>query len=271
MTASVLTPTEIDMSQVAALESRIEQESGRQIHLVVRSLISRDMDRSGIVYITDEERRQRESEAKEESELSQTAVALGSLLSGYPGAQLGDLELRSGGRLMATIETPEEISPSQVAQLQEALVSQCGRKLELVVRSIITRDADAQRYIYAKQDELPAHAPNHMFTQAKMEILLRAALEKKFAGFVLSELSFWEADPVVVHATVRGPRALGPEDASQLEKSLEKDLDNKVRLVLRTQVEALADPSGYLTEFIPPPPQAENRPSLPGATADLGR
>lgn len=252
VTASVLTPKEIGMAQVAALEARMEQECGRQIHLVVRSLLSRDVDRAGTVYISDEEKQLRESEALKAGELSLAADALRALLLKYPGAQLGDVEFQSGDRLLATIETPSEIGPEQVAQLEEGLVSRAGRKLRLVVRSIITRDADAERYIYTQQSEVPTPRPEHIFMQAKLETMLRTALKNGYEGFVLSELSFWEGDPLIVQMTARGPRALGPAEVKKLQTSIEKGAGGKVRLTLRTQVEALADQSGYLTEFNPP-------------------
>jgi len=252
VTASVLTPKEIGMAQVAALESRIEQETGRQLHLVVRSLLSRDVDCNGTVYISEEEREQRESAAQEAGELALAAEALRTQLSRYPGAHLEDVELRADGRLIASVQTPEEIGPQRVAELQAGLVARLGGKLRLVVRSIITRDADAERYIYEPQKVEPVLNPNRVILQAKLETLLRLSLQEDFTGAALNELKYWETEPLLIQATIRAPHGLSPGEVSRLERNLDSKLGRDTRLVVRTMVEAWADREGFITGLDPP-------------------
>jgi len=63
--AVVLTPQELVPEQVALLEDALRAKVDRRIHLVVRSLISKDADRKGIVFIPQEEREREAQVAKQ--------------------------------------------------------------------------------------------------------------------------------------------------------------------------------------------------------------
>ena len=120
VTAAVLTPQEISPVQVAQMEAQLQRRSGEAVKLIVRSLLSRDVDRRGTVYISDEERNNRELAAASAQQLSAVESELRSQLKDLEGAQLSDLRRDNEGRYLATVETPEVIGPERVTAFQAA-------------------------------------------------------------------------------------------------------------------------------------------------------
>ncbi|MDH7571361.1 MAG: TIGR00341 family protein, partial [Armatimonadota bacterium] len=149
--ATVLTPQEFEPAQVAAMEAILRREVDPRVALVVRSLLSRDADRDGPVFLPDAERRRRARAAEQGEFLTTASHALSAALARIPGAQLADLrrEQRGNGLVVtAVVRTPAAIDPAQVAELESALQEATRVPARLVVRSILTRDADAQRFLY---------------------------------------------------------------------------------------------------------------------------
>lgn len=266
--ASVLTPVEISPRQVEELERKLEESTGRQLHLIIRAMSARDLDREGTVYANSEERQRAESSLAEAGQLEIASAILRLQLSQYPGAELMSLERGADGRFSAAVQTPAEIGPARVAQLEAALTAQLGDRTRLVVRSILTRDADAERYIY-EPDTSPALTPDAVFRQAKLETILRSELAERSGSAELVELRQRAGPPLMVIATLRAPASLGPGEVEALQERLIKRLGQPLRLVLHTQVESWADAQAYLRadEALSAPPGDGASPGPAGSSA----
>lgn len=262
--ASVLTPVEVSASQVDELELRLEEDTGHQIHLIVRTVISRDVDREGTVYATAEERQQAEVGQAEGRVLDEAAGTLRAQLAQCAGAELVSLERRPDGAFRAVVQSPDEITPHLVAQLEQALTTRLGSPGRLVVRSILTRDADASRFIYDPAPGPPL-AQEAIFLQAKLETLLQRELAGRAAE--LLELRHFKGPPLLVVAKLRAPVSFSPADARELEAALHQRLGEPLRLVLNTRVEGWADAEGYLPNFELPADPGRGGPVLKPAPA----
>ena len=71
-------------------------------------------------------------------------------LTAVPGAELVEVQRaqRESYRVRATVRTPIVIDPNRVALLQRAAADATHAPVELVVRSVLTREADARAYLW---------------------------------------------------------------------------------------------------------------------------
>ncbi|MDD3270121.1 MAG: TIGR00341 family protein, partial [Syntrophomonadaceae bacterium] len=86
--AEVLTPQEIDSKKVADIEKNLQAQVNQDIHLIIRSMISRDSDNSGYVFITEDEKARRFEQNEQNLFLSNTSSLLKQGLSNFPGSSL---------------------------------------------------------------------------------------------------------------------------------------------------------------------------------------
>jgi len=202
--AVVMTPQEVTPPQVARMETAVRAAVHMPVRLVVRSLISRDADRAGPVYVAqdlDADARRAEAEAQTRM-LARAGEVLRARFALVPGVELEELRrerravtipsatppvdsARGGARpdsgaaadsvsrdsvsrdsaprlpvaparvdtidvLTAVVRTPVAITPAQVDSLDAALDLALGTPVRLVVRSVLTRDADAAGFLYER-------------------------------------------------------------------------------------------------------------------------
>jgi hypothetical protein len=250
--AVVLTPQEFLPEQVARIEESLRKALDPEIRLVIRSLLSKDADDNGPVFITPEDRRRRAGALGQTSFLSRLSELLTQALAGFPGARLVDLRQETTGgqtQVAAVVRTPTAIEPATVASLQAALQAQTKMPLRLTVRSVLTRDADAERYLYAPEGHPPPTEAEREFSR-RLEKNLAAQLRSQDRSAALVEHRFFQkGDRLLVLATVRARAVLAPRHVSRLEKGLRRDLDPTTDLVVRSTVGADVSPGGYLSSF----------------------
>lgn len=149
--ATVLTPQGFNPDEVDRMEQMLKKTVNPDIHLIIRSLISKDVDRSGPVFLTEAEQNRRVEENKEILLMGQISQSLETRLAKIPGARLVNVRRRLDGGanvISAIVEAPKVITPKQVAQLQTFLSQDTGTPAELIVHTILTRDAAASGYLY---------------------------------------------------------------------------------------------------------------------------
>ncbi len=239
--AAVLTPQAFEPEQVLQMEENLRDRVDPRIHLVVRSLISRDADRTGPVFITDSERRRREEAQAQTAFLTQATRTIQDELRGLPGAQLADLRRdppSDGGAeegMTALVRTPTAISPADVARIQEALRRETGLRIRLVIRSILTRDADADRYLYEPVKEAPRLSDRELRRRKRLEAALDNQLRLQVDGAYLAELQLEErGNRLFVLATARTPSQLQPRQVEILQETLRKYVHPRIDLVVRS-------------------------------------
>ncbi|MGI8401892.1 MAG: TIGR00341 family protein [Gemmatimonadaceae bacterium] len=160
--ATVLTPQELLPEHVARLEDALRREVSPMLHLVVRSIISKDADRNGRVFVAEDEVQKQTLAAQQTAFLSTASAVITRSLASEPGVELVDLRRDPGDSadvITAVVRTPTAVAPPQVDSLTSELSSALATPVVLVVRSIITRDADRSRFLYEPVDTAPKPAP----------------------------------------------------------------------------------------------------------------
>ncbi|MBI5446037.1 MAG: DUF389 domain-containing protein [Deltaproteobacteria bacterium] len=267
--AVVLTPQEFLPEQVARIEESLRRGLDPEIRLVIRSLLSKDADDNGPVFITPDDRKRRAEALGQTSFLSRLSEALTQGLAGFPGTRLVDLRHETtGGKSLvaAVVHTPTAIEPASVARLQAVLQAQTNVPLRLTVRSVLTRDADAERYLYVPAGEPPPNEEERELGR-RLQDALTAQLRRHDRSATLVEHRFVRKDDrLLLLATVRVRTVLTPRQVSLVEKGLRRGVDPTIDLVVRSTVGADATRGGYLASFDESllVPSTDRSSSLPG-------
>lgn len=261
--ATMLTPSAFEAPQVDRLRQGLERVVGRPAHLIVRSLPSRDFDHTGPVYLPPGalQRQAEDLEAQErirrEAELhARTSATIAKSLADISGASLDELhreELEGGPLVTAVVRTPAAIGPEKVARLQEAIHHATEGRERLIVRSVLTRDADAEGFIYEPdKPEPPEVSPTEPALKERLTEALRNQLRRRLPGARLLEMRLVDrADQKILLASVRAPSTPQAADVAAIEADFRRHIDPRVRLVVRSQIGADTYSGGYLESFDP--------------------
>ncbi|HXH62223.1 MAG TPA: TIGR00341 family protein [Fimbriimonadaceae bacterium] len=249
VTAVFLTPSPFTSDSVGAIQKRLRDEAARDIHLVVRSLISSDTDNSGPVYVPAEKLSQEAEAQRRAAYYGVVRTAISDYLATLPGAELANLSIPAEAKqtqVTAIVNTPTALAPEQVADLQAILRSKTSRAINLTVRSLITVDADYQRYLYA-----PAKPPEPSAAEKALSARLRSAfanqLAKRQPGAYLVSLTLQQVDGRwKVRGICRSPAAITPSMVAEIERDVRKFVSPNIDIVVRTVLESDASSSGYL-------------------------
>lgn len=261
--AVVMTPQEFLASEVAKVEKLIENRVKEHIHLVIRSVLSRDTSAEGQVFLSSSERENLLTKEKSALFLENATQVLSERLQQFAGAKLVEIRREDTPEvknIVVSVSTPKAIPPEQVAKLQLVLQQALDKDIRLVVRSILTKDADAMRYLYEptplpKEEtvEKPLSGEPLAFHQ-KLETLLQKALPNIVKGSSLIEFTYRpdenkNKDTLTrVLATVRTPRNYSSAEVRLLQKHLQAEIDANLKVVVRSVVGIDTDESGYLTD-----------------------
>jgi uncharacterized hydrophobic protein (TIGR00271 family) len=261
--ATMLTPSAFQAAQVERLRRGLQRVVGRPTHLIVRSLPSRDYDHNGPVYLPpgalqrQAEDVRAQEQARRDAELhARTTTILAEGLADTPGASLDELRREQyDGRslLTAVVRTPTTIGPETVAGLQEAIHRATDGRERLIVRSVLTRDADAEGFIYEPdKPEPPEVSPAEPALKKRLGEALRSQLRRRLPGAHLLEMRLLDGDgQKVLLATVRAPSTPQATDVAAIEADFRRHIDPRLRLVVRSQVGADTYSGGYLESFDP--------------------
>jgi TIGR00341 family protein len=258
--ATVLAPQEVTPRQVADLERAIVKsvEGVDEVHLVVRSLLSRDADRDGPVFLADTERERRAVVEEQTRFLSEaTRVLSERVVATAPGAQLADLYRGEAPPaegaavpVTATVRTPVAFDPAQVASMEAALVAALGQPVRLTVRSVLTRDADAQQFLYEPREEARPLSESEAALRRRLEGALRRQAAAEVFGATLSELRFREdGGRLLVLAVVRTPESFRPGQVRRIQAALRQHVHPGIQLIVRSTVAADATAESILSGF----------------------
>lgn len=232
VTARVLTPRAFASEDVAALEEELERVLDRDVHLIVRSMISRDVDRRGAVFASAEEVRTKAEEEKRVEFLSLASRVISDRLTFIPGAELVDVgRSRPNGTITinAVVRAPEPITPEQVAQIEKALRDELDVRLDLVVSTSLTRDATSAGYL--NDEELP---PGQASLLSAARATLESWLARNLDGTRLIELELdATGEEWALTAHLLTPRSISGDEAAEMQRELLQELPSELRLKLR--------------------------------------
>ncbi|MEN6348847.1 MAG: TIGR00341 family protein [Syntrophomonas sp.] len=251
--AEVLTPQEIDAKQVAQIEKCLQEQVDKNIHLIVRSMISRDSDNSGYVFITEDEKARRFEQNERNLFLAKTSNILKQGLSNCQGSSLADIQnVASKGvnNLNAVIRTPSAITPEQITELEELLTANLKVPIHLTVRSVITRDADANRFLYDEEAAGEKLSGEELTFHNNLEQTLKEELKTVEPAINLLEFNYGARDDILlIVAKIRTPVVFGPGQVIDVEKALQEKIDPRIKLIIRSELGADATSDWYLGEY----------------------
>lgn len=246
--AVALTPQPFDPAQVAAIEARLRKTCRPDINLIVRSLASSDADREGQVFLTQSQVGAILRQKEVETIVSRATEVLKRAMTEIPGASLVGLqrsETIGGMNVSAVVRTPVAITPNQVATMEQTLAEALEVRIRLTVRSVITREADATRYLYEATERAPISAPEEVARRLRIQSILDRKLAR-LEGAVLRELGIESNETALqVTAYVDAPSLLTPEMVAQYESDLRKYVDLKIKLTVRTTLVGSATSEGW--------------------------
>ena len=251
--AVVLTPQEFAPEQVARVEDALREHVDRRIHLVLRSLISKDADRKGVVFIPEEQRERASEVAQQTQFLRQASLVLEKSLAEIAGARLVDLRRELNGEqnaVTAVVRTPTAIEPAQVVEMERSLRKAVDEPVHLIVRSVLTRDADSQGYIYEAQKKSAPLTGEALRFHRRVERALRNQVGQEVQGASLVEFRYARRNQeFLLLAVVRTPRAFDPAQVARVQEAFRKHVDPATLLIVRSDVSADTAATGFLSGF----------------------
>ncbi len=251
--AEVLTPQEIDSKQVAQIEKRLQSKVDKNIQLIVRSMISRDSDNSGYVFITEDEKARRFEQNKQNLFLSQVSSVFKRALTYFPGCNLADIQNvveNDVNNINAVIRTPSAITPEQVAILEGYLSTNLKVPIHLTIRSVITRDVNSTRYLYDEEDATSKLSNEELVFHNNLKVILEEELKSYEPAINLLEFNYsTKDDHLLVVAKIRTPLILGPRQVRKVETGLQNRIDPQIKLIVRSILGADATSEYYLGEY----------------------
>jgi hypothetical protein len=191
--------------------------------------------------------------AKETSLLTQVSNELQRQFAAISGARLIDLRREPDEHadvFTAVVRTPTPIEPTQIAQVQAALRANVTPGLRLIVRSVLTRDADAQQYLYQPKSTATAPNPTEMRRRQWLEHAVRNQLRLQVPGAVLQEFRYrFLGGRLKMFAIVRSPDTVSSAQVRKMQGILRWYIDPTTELVIRSMVGADAGADGYITSL----------------------
>lgn len=254
--AEVITPQEFDFSRVASLEKALQSEVNPDTRLIVRSVISRDADRSGPVFISTEELKQRYQSRLENDYMNLVTTVIREQIAGINGGQVIDVgkEVQDSTALItASIRTPRTITPTEVQNIEQQLQQQVDSTIKLVVRSIITKDADASQYLYTSvvQSELLEGDDLDLYNRLFNEISWYSS--QQTVGSSLERLNISRDNQALqVYAVIQCPATINPAIVAMMQDHLQAYIDPSVVLTVRSEVGGTATASEFTTTAVNP-------------------
>lgn len=248
--AVVITPQEFDPARVENLEEALRVEVNPNTQLIIRSLISKDSDRNGPVFISAEELNRRSQVDQETDFLNQVSLVLGEQIKIVSGAQIIDIakDTIDGIPLItASVRTPQAITPVEVQSIQQHLNDKVDSSIKLIVRSILTKDADSTHFLKTTTDLAAALQGEDLELYKFMLNETTNYLSRKTAGATIVGLSFEQIDNVVnVYTSVNTPITLEPGMVAELQSQLQANVDSRIRLTIRSIVGGIATADSYI-------------------------
>lgn len=220
VTARVLTPRPFDAGQVAAMEEDLEEKIDHDVDLIVRSLISRDMNREGTVFSSEEDEKLAEEERQHLEFLRRSSDIISAHLDEIPGAELTDVQRNTRDDttvITALVQAPEAVGPSTAAEIEKALRDALGGQLDFAVRTMLTREATAAGYVSTAEDR--AEDQRRALASA-VRTLVDSWLHANLEGAEVDQVLIASLEPREIHLTILAPRNLSEDEAQAMRKAL---------------------------------------------------
>lgn len=263
--AVVMTPQEFSPIDISTIQQHVQTVLGKNISVIIRSIISKDADVTGTIFLLDEEKIKRKQQSDNENFLNNVTTLLKQSLKTIAGAYLEEVRreddvINDVKTIIAVVRTPVAVKPTQVDRMQAQLQT-IDNKIRLVVRSVLTRDADAIRYLYESQQGVIAPLTDEKWVLHKtLEAALKQAIKRNVRGGLLLDFQESEIENTIeVLAVIQTPTNFSSKQVKLIQSELKKDVNDKVKLVVRSVVGTDMDENG----FVEPPEELPAVDALP--------
>ena len=190
---------------------------------------------------------------------------LDDLSSEIPGAHLDDFSITNGGAridVSAVFLTPQSIDSASVAAIEKRLQDKIDKSIHLVVRSLISSDADGRGPVYVSQDKIDAEAQAR--SRSEYFRTVRTGIESYLArvtGASLDALTIpYEHAQTEITVVVNTPTAISPEQVAEMQELLSAKTGRLIDLTVRSLITIDADSGKYIyAPADPPEPTAQER------------
>lgn len=169
------------------------------------------------------------------------------------GAQLSDVDVhrrRDALRVAAVVLTPQQIEPSLVARIEDGLRKQVDPRIGLVVRSLISADADRNGPVYLADEikERQAKVKEQTEFLTKATKTLNAQMSHTPGAKLVDLRREMIGKHAIITAVVRAPEPIKPPVVGAMENALREAVGTPVHLTVRCVITRDADSTGYLYE-----------------------
>lgn len=249
--AVVITPQEFDPQSVAGLEDALQAQVNPDSNLIVRSVISKDADRNGPVFVSTEELQQRTAATSEAEYMNKVSLIISNQLKSMGNAQMSSVtkELVDGGPVItATVRSYQAITPAEVMTIQQQLDDQVDNSIKLIIRSTITKDADSQGFL---NQAVPFRDTLQGVDLVLYDRLLNEVtwyVSQQTPGISVTELTFAHSDNIVdTKASINTPATLNPAQVDELQRHLQETIDPRIVITVHSIVGGTANAQSYTT------------------------
>jgi len=253
----VMTPQEFAPNDIGKIQQKIQEHLGKNINVIIRSIISKDADPTGTIFLLDEEKLKRKQQSDEANFLSNITQLLNQALNNILGAYLEEVRREDNNgvkTIVAVVRTPTAIKPNQV-QTMELLLQTLDKNIRLIIRSILTRDADATRYLYESTEGSISEplSEEALALRVKLEQGLKKTIRKTIRGGILLDFQYTTlSDEIEVLAVIQTPKNFSNKQVKLIQTRLNKEVDEKIKLIVRSVVGTDMDENGFvIPEEIP--------------------
>jgi uncharacterized hydrophobic protein (TIGR00271 family) len=249
--AVVMTPQEFVATDIQKIQQQIQANLNGNINLIIRSILSKDADSLGTIFLLDEEKLKRQQQYEQKSFLNSVTQLLKKSLENVLGAYLEEVRREDTDgikTIVAIIRTPTAIRPNQVEVMESALQT-LDKDIRLVVRSVLIRDADATRYLYesAEGSITDPLSEEELALHKKLAEVLKKSIKKIIKGGVLLDFQFTTvADTIEVLAVIQTPKNFSNKQVKLIQTQLKNEADNRVKLIVRSVVGTDMDENGFV-------------------------
>jgi len=251
--AVVITPQEFDPTRVANMEKALQKDVNLNTQLIVRSVISKDADRNGPVFISSEEINRRNLYDQETEFMNRVSLILSEQIKTINGAQVIDVtkDLENGAQVITvSIRTPSAITPTEVQNIQQHLNNEVDATLKLVIRSILTKDADAKQFLDNSNDFCNQLQGADLDLYNRLQNEVTWYLSQEIAGISVEDINFQKVDQTLnVYASVNTPLTVNPALVSKLQRHLQIYIDPNIKITVRSMVGGTATADAYAAQL----------------------
>jgi uncharacterized hydrophobic protein (TIGR00271 family) len=250
--ATIRAPKITSPERVKLIQERLSKKLHRSTELIVRTIMARDVSATGSTSQVTAQNLNgfflRGKLPPDVLTVQQAEQSLRETLSSRPELTLMDVNLLhfpSGPAILATIQGPRVLIPSEVRSIEQTLRQRLHNpKLGLLVRSLITVDVDGHGRVLYGEAHFGAATPAEKAQQKKVEVAVREEF-KNFPELILTNVdAIWKNQKWHIRVEAVGARVPGRRDVIAMEDAVSRSVKQPVKIYLWSRAEAMVTSEG---------------------------